>query len=755
MASPAISSPAVLLVLLLFFPSSPIHHFFSFVGGENPATETEKVSREFFPMEGDVAWIVQVSDLHLSSYHPERAEDIMRLLAPALRAIQPALVFVTGDITVKAMANLLGYHSSHYAKNRRRTSSSQDESEWVQYKNAVDALVKKSGIEKRRIFDIRGNHDKYGVPCIGSQLDFFSNYSVSRQFHRLGTIQSVFLVGRNRKYMFLGIDDTMSVGIRGPSNLFGHPTSKRIGAVQDQLQYWDHGSLVTKVVFGHFPMSFTASSEKEERYEALFAKHSVSAYICGHLHSTFGKQLWRFHEVELPSDVKDLKRMKRFWEWEVGDWKDFRFIRILSIDQGAISFLDVELSTKFDQQDPFQTTILITYPMDSRFNNVDRAHNQLLRNDINALVFSLRPIVNVTVKVFDSLRNFKIVEEIPLQHALNHSDKAPLFHAKWNAENYRTVSAMRYWLQVQALDNAGKLTSSFRRPFSVEGRAAHYSPPFLAYLIFYLQWENIYSILLWGNISFLILLLFLPILLNKLMERNASYQKSVISIAPKNLTFSAIWFLIDGSRNKKLWGAMVVYLLYLLILPWFWGYATSKNGQISAAYLSGWKLKDASSGFDNVERLGIPDMMTVTLPFMYFVVTPLFIVLYSFSAERSAACFHLRNRECYSDLQVALRSDQNGPLLESYKITDISSRCKIDRWRRKALFFASAVIACIHLKEFSVDEIINSGSVVIEMQIASGIMAAYGFRPVVLSLAISWAPLLFLVVAIYSTMEKA
>lgn len=131
-------------------------------------------------MDGDVAWVVQVSDLHLSAYHPERADDLVRLLAPALRAIRPALLLVTGDITD--------------AKNKKRTTTRQDESEWVQYRNAVDAIVRQSGIDKRIIFDIRGNHDKYGVPYAGSDLDFFSIHSVSSQLNRLNTVQSISLV---------------------------------------------------------------------------------------------------------------------------------------------------------------------------------------------------------------------------------------------------------------------------------------------------------------------------------------------------------------------------------------------------------------------------------------------------------------------------------------------------------------------------------------------------------------------------------
>lgn len=79
------------------------------------------------------------------------------------------------------------------AKNRKRTTSRQDEDEWITYKKTIDVIVAKGGIDKRRIFDIRGNHDTYGVTYRGSELDFFSTYSVNSQLGRLSTINSIML----------------------------------------------------------------------------------------------------------------------------------------------------------------------------------------------------------------------------------------------------------------------------------------------------------------------------------------------------------------------------------------------------------------------------------------------------------------------------------------------------------------------------------------------------------------------------------
>ncbi|MQM10396.1 hypothetical protein Taro_043292, partial [Colocasia esculenta] len=40
-----------------------------------------------------------LSDLHFSVFHPERAVDFTRLVGPALAMIKPSLVLITGDLT--------------------------------------------------------------------------------------------------------------------------------------------------------------------------------------------------------------------------------------------------------------------------------------------------------------------------------------------------------------------------------------------------------------------------------------------------------------------------------------------------------------------------------------------------------------------------------------------------------------------------------------------------------------------------------
>ncbi|KAJ1297869.1 hypothetical protein BS78_01G410900 [Paspalum vaginatum] len=678
------------------------------------------VSRSVFPMDGDVAWVVQVSDLHISTYSPERAADLA-LLGTALRAIRPHLLLVTGDITD--------------AKNQQRTTSRQDENEWVTYKRTIDTIVGRGGIDKTRIFDIRGNHDTYGVPYRGGKLDFFSTYSVNSQLKRLSTISNILLQG-DRSYQFLGIDDTMSVGIRFPANLFGHPTDKRIEVVNSELQYWTNHSNapVMKVVFGHFPMSFTTSSKKGQRYESVFARQSVSAYLCGHLHAKVSKRLWRYHEMRT-TDQKS-----SFWEWELGDWKDSRLMRILAIDGGAVSFIDLTL------KQALQTSILVTYPIDSRSMNMLEPERWPVRNDINVLVFSHQVICNVSARVFDSHSDFKVVEEIPLQLVASSSAHRPLFHAKWNAENYKSPSPTRYWLQVFVLDSHGVKLSSDQRPFSVEGKMAIPRRPWLNYLVFEVQWEDMYQALLWSNMAFTFVLLFTPKLLYRFIRRSSSYQRWAVSvlsspIQQRKACFWLVWFLMEGTRNKAFWLSLVIYVLWLIEMPWFWGCATSENGEIAQMYLSGWSMPFNDGGLTG-NKLGNPDVLVITLPFLYLVLVPVTVLIYGLFAEKAIA--HLRHSR-----RIEYSTDSANTLAESTCLLPVVPRALLMKlphmmasmvirfcgsWTRRALLFACLVTATIHLK------------------LCSKLMSAYGIVPVALSPPLTWMPLLLLGSAAYCTM---
>lgn len=67
----------------------------------------------------------------------------------------------------------------------------QDEEEWVEYQNVMEDVIKRSGVDKSNFYDLRGNHDNFGVPVVGGSFDFFSKYSINGQLGRSGNVNSI------------------------------------------------------------------------------------------------------------------------------------------------------------------------------------------------------------------------------------------------------------------------------------------------------------------------------------------------------------------------------------------------------------------------------------------------------------------------------------------------------------------------------------------------------------------------------------
>lgn len=67
----------------------------------------------------------------------------------------------------------------------------QDEEEWIAYHKVMQDVIQRSGLDKSTFYDVRGNHDNFGVPVIGGSFDFFSKYSINGQLQRSGKVNSI------------------------------------------------------------------------------------------------------------------------------------------------------------------------------------------------------------------------------------------------------------------------------------------------------------------------------------------------------------------------------------------------------------------------------------------------------------------------------------------------------------------------------------------------------------------------------------
>ncbi|BBN11266.1 hypothetical protein MPTK1_5g10440 [Marchantia polymorpha subsp. ruderalis] len=587
-----------------------------------------------------VSWVVQLSDLHVSKFHPERVEALRKLMGTILATIQPSLVLITGDLTD--------------AKSKTGTSTQQYEEEWIAYRDSIDLMIKESGLNLEQFYDLRGNHDKYGVPLAKSSLDFYSQYSCNARMKRTSLVQSVTLIGHDGwKHLFVGVDDSMSVGLRGPSNLFGHPSDNTIAKLERELSQWDDDTTtpVTKVVFGHFPTSFTASSESGHRSDQIMAKHNVSAYINGHLHCKFGRHLYKHHMNGMKGE---------FWEWEMGDWRTSRMMRILAFDHDRVSFVDLDLgdySKKVLRGERFQmpTVILPTSPLDSRY--MLRSSSSPFQADggpVRALVFSPSPPSSVTVRVFDSAAksvsnfvDYSLVESLKMVRISGPSaeeDGGPfVYEAAWESQKYLDSSPTRFWLQIQVLDSDKNSTTSDMWPFSIQGKMAPFKLTWLGFLVMGFQWESFYPVVLWIMVCVVLgCLLLIPQLAYIYLEKQGKYDRWALSIFNPSATSSfpyiklPVWALLEGARNRPLWLAQVGYIAFLLVFPWFWGRVLAEDYPVGYMTLWGWTVWPSKSTVFHQSGVGWPDIMGIVLPYISCVLFPFVLMVSALCAEQGA-----------------------------------------------------------------------------------------------------------------------
>jgi hypothetical protein len=97
-----------------------------------------------------------------------------------------------------------------------------------------------------------------------------------------------------------------------------------------------------------------------------------------------------------------------------------------------------------------------------------------------------------------------------------------------------------------------------------------------------------YQVLLRSNLAFTIVLLFSSKLLHYLLDElkfiitKGGLCQFCHALSSREIFFCLVWFLMEGARCIPFWFSLVIYVLWLIEMPWFWGRATSENGEIAA-----------------------------------------------------------------------------------------------------------------------------------------------------------------------------
>ncbi|KAH7298999.1 hypothetical protein KP509_25G069000 [Ceratopteris richardii] len=567
-------------------------------------------------------------------------------------------------------------------KSKDLATMRQDESEWLEYKDALDWVVSQSGLPMQIFFDVRGNHDKFGVPEIGGHLDYYAKYSITARQNRSGPVHSITLQNGDWKHLFVGIDLSMEIGLRGPCNVFGHPSDQTLDLLNKELSKWDNNNQkVTKIVFGHFPTSFIAGTEDGKRPEELFGRHNILAYICGHLHYQFGKKLFKYHM---------LNDGKEFWEWELGDWKENRVARILAIDNGHASFLDLdllgmkELDTGHELLES-KDFILITYPLDAqKMQRQGYALNGSVNDFVRALVFTQREVTSAKAVVYDfPCCPENPSEEFMLEQLSVDVDNTYYFAAPLNLSGYYGTSRNRFLLKVVAFDSSGKQIESDLRLFSSDGCIEKLRWSWSEYFCMDFVLEALYPLFLRAAFFMLLGFLIAPKLyVFFVLKKGLTFGPSQKKKSPStwNDINEVIAYIENASTTT--WLMELILVLYLMFMPWFWGSIFGDSYPLGSMSVRGWSVNNLSS-LGLKQGLGVPDVMVIVLPFLYHILLPLFVFIYALHAERAFVCIHMRN-------------DKHRKSMEADKSVEPYS-CKVcARWSRKALLFICLGVLCLH-----------------------------------------------------------
>ncbi|VFQ60581.1 unnamed protein product [Cuscuta campestris] len=486
----------------------------------------------------------------------------------------------------------------------------------------------------------------------------------------------------------------MSSGLRFPTNLFGHPTDDLIIDLNSELSQWgtEPTKSILKISFGHFPLSFSTAASSGSTLKNVFMDQSLSVYLCGHLHTTFGKNLkWlhHLHERHKNPTVEKANEVHDFWEWEMGDWKKNRAMRILAVDRGCISFTDLDLRLGVKGR----AIILPTFPLDSRF-----ITDKLLpvgptfSSHIRALVFSSLQIISVVARIYDSkLRNLILVSESLMEKNGNcSSSRGDLYTSLWDFKAFEDPSPDRFLLQIEAVDIRGRSSFSELRPFSVGGQRAMLTHNWKEFIVMSCQWDALYYPLLWSLCGIILSIPLVPkIILSFSRQHQWTYNKNFYN--NRGLTCYARWIMMELCSVQQVWCGVIGYLFYLILCPWLCGQSLAEGERGYMTY-RGWAFK--SSTKEKTHSVGFPDVMVVVIPHLCFVVLPVLSVIGALVAEAGMHRDSLRllsgKKEDESDAKKGSDSLIHGKNCNSI----MGLLCA--RWIRKLLLVLCIMICCIH-----------------------------------------------------------
>ena len=422
--------------------------------------------------------------------------------------------------------------------------AAQDRLEWEEY----DRIVSRRWSNVTWL-DIRGNHDTLNVLGRNSSENFYSVHSSMGSQGYLNSYK-VSLESRGQTFNVLAIDATWELGVNYPFNFVGQiaeAEQKNLKSLMSEIKDED-----VTMMFGHYP---TSAVEQGGFLRDLISKGIV--YLSGHLHDL---ALFRMHTMFSFHNDRDL-------ELELVDWKNNRKFRILAVDQGKLSFVDVEFN-----EWQTQPVALVTYPKDIQFMNpVKEDFSNYQENIIKVLVFHNLPISKVLISLDGG-------DEIEAEAV----DGGPLYILPWNSEKYKTGV---HTIKVRVMDFVKrKAVKYYEHKFTLNPEEAvrfnRFMPNFVLRSSFATLFHTLFGLTLTFNIMIPVGLKVILTLLQS-GKLTPSYRKKF----QKFLSCCLVRKLMLVVSHDVILISMIIFILYMAVGPWVIG--SMIEGRLGAVFAWG------------------------------------------------------------------------------------------------------------------------------------------------------------------------